>query len=146
MHPIEDVSAPPTERPDAAVPTPNDLHFTEQDFQWLRKVASEHSGIVLTDAKRNMIYSRLAKRLRHLGLRKFSDYRMVLKRGDEREFNEFINALTTNLTAFFRETHHFEHLRESRFLNSGKIIERVSLSASGPPAAPPARNHIRFRW
>jgi chemotaxis protein methyltransferase CheR len=85
--------------------------FTEEDFQWLRHAASSHSGIMLADVKRNMIYSRLAKRLRHLKLKSFSEYRRLLTEGDAEEFSEFINAITTNLTSFFREPHHFEHLR-----------------------------------
>ena len=96
----------------AVLPMPDDFEFTTRDFEWLRGVASEHSGIVLLDTKRNMIYSRLAKRLRHLGLNNFSEYRRLLEDGDPQEFSEFINALTTNLTSFFREAHHFEHLRE----------------------------------
>lgn len=89
-----------------------EFRFTEQDFQWLREKASAHSGIVLADAKRNMIYSRLSKRLRKLKLQSFAQYRVLLDAGDQREFSEFINAITTNLTAFFREVHHFEHLAE----------------------------------
>ena len=89
-----------------------DFTFTDSDFNWLRGVASRHSGIVLPEGKRNMIYSRLAKRLRVLRLKKFSEYRRVLESGDQEEFGEFINALTTNLTSFFRERHHFDHLRD----------------------------------
>jgi chemotaxis protein methyltransferase CheR len=89
-----------------------EFEFSEDDFQWLRATANAHSGIVLADAKRNMIYSRLSKRLRKLKLRSFADYRKLLKSGDEAEFAEFINAITTNLTSFFREAHHFEHLSQ----------------------------------
>ena len=96
----------------AAGALPTDFQFTNQDFEWLRSVANAHSGIMLPDAKRTMIYSRLAKRLRHLGLTKFSQYRALLEGGNQEEFSEFINALTTNLTAFFREPHHFDHVRQ----------------------------------
>ncbi|MCX6611655.1 MAG: protein-glutamate O-methyltransferase CheR [Acidobacteria bacterium] len=89
-----------------------EFRFTEDDFQWLRLVANKHSGIVLADAKRNMIYSRLTKRLRQLNLSSFSEYRQLLDGSDSREFGEFINAITTNLTSFFREQHHFDHLAE----------------------------------
>ena len=89
-----------------------EFRFTEDDFQWLRQAANQHSGIVLADAKRNMIYSRLTKRLRQLNLQSFSEYRKLLGRSDTSEFGEFINAITTNLTSFFREEHHFEHLAE----------------------------------
>lgn len=97
--------------PDAVV-VPSDFQLTNEDFEWLRTVANAHSGIMLPNAKRTMIYSRLAKRLRYLGLSKFSQYRAVLEGGNQEEFSEFINALTTNLTSFFREPHHFEHLRQ----------------------------------
>ena len=85
--------------------------FTKADFDDLRKLVRERTGIVLQDHKRNMVYSRLARRLRTLGLRSFSDY---LKRLEGREGAEeigiLINAITTNLTKFFRENHHFDHL------------------------------------
>jgi chemotaxis protein methyltransferase CheR len=93
-----------------APPTDNEFLLTDRDFQWLRKAASEYSGIMLPEVKRNMIYGRLSKRLRTLGLRKFSEYRKLLEGPDSGEFREFINSLTTNLTSFFREPHHFEHL------------------------------------
>lgn len=96
----------------SAVAHPTDFLFTERDFEWLRTVANQHSGIMLPGTKRNMLYSRLAKRLRSLGLKKFSEYRALLESGDGEEFKEFINALTTNLTAFFRESHHFEHIQD----------------------------------
>jgi len=93
-----------------ALDHPTEYPFSEDDFQWLRSTASAHSGIVLADVKRNMIYSRLSKRLRHLKLKSFAEYRKILDKGDSGEFVEFINAITTNLTSFFREPHHFEHL------------------------------------
>jgi len=91
-------------------PAEFELELRDTDFHWLRETASQHSGIVLPEAKRNMIYSRLKRRLRALGLNSFSEYRKLLSQKDSPEFGEFINALTTNLTAFFREKHHFEHL------------------------------------
>ncbi len=84
--------------------------LTEKDFRWLRSLAEQHSGIMLPDAKRTMLYSRLSKRLRALGLPDFAAYRKRLENRDSGEFREFINALTTNLTSFFREPHHFDHL------------------------------------
>ena len=96
--------------------------FTEADFQWLRNKASQHSGIVLADVKRNMIYSRLTKRLRKLNLRGFSEYRKLLDSGNPEEFGEFINAITTNLTSFFREPHHFEHLAKTAIPQALKRI------------------------
>lgn len=86
--------------------------FSDEDFHWFRRRASEHSGIVLPESKRSMIYSRLVRRLRALGLPNFHSYRQMLSRDNSPEFGEFINAITTNLTAFFREPHHFAHLRD----------------------------------
>ncbi len=90
-----------------------DFVLTERDFQWMRRAASEYSGIMLPEAKRKMIYGRLTKRLRTLGMRSFSEYRKLLEDTNSNEFPEFINALTTNLTAFFREPYHFEHLTQT---------------------------------
>ena len=66
--------------------------FTEEDFQFIRKLISEKTGIVLNDAKRNLVYSRLSRRLRQLGLDLFADYCRLLKDGDDEELVNFINA------------------------------------------------------
>ncbi len=86
--------------------------MTDRDFEWLRQAANRHSGIQLPAGKRSMIQGRLAKRLRRLAIPDFAEYRRRLEAGDEAEFGEFINSLTTNVTSFFREPHHFEHLRK----------------------------------
>ncbi|WP_411971202.1 CheR family methyltransferase [Halomonas kalidii] len=93
-----------------------DLELTDADFARIRELIYRRAGIVLAEHKREMVYSRLAKRLRHHGLTRFGDYLARLERQPEaREWEAFTNALTTNLTAFFREAHHFpllaEHLR-----------------------------------
>ena len=90
-----------------------EFHFTDKDFNFIQKVVHEHAGIVLSEAKRNMVYSRLARRLRELKLQKFSDYLELLERDESGELGQFINAMTTNLTAFFREPHHFEYLTDT---------------------------------
>ena len=87
--------------------------FTDADFEFIRRLVSEKTGIVLNDAKRNLVYSRLSRRLRQLGLGHFADYCDLLKGGDDGELVNFINAITTNLTSFFRENHHFEYLRDT---------------------------------
>ncbi|HNQ58603.1 MAG: chemotaxis protein CheR [Burkholderiales bacterium] len=84
--------------------------FTPADFERVRKLLHEHAGIALSAAKQDMVYSRLARRLRASGERSFAGYLARLERGDAQEWEAFINALTTNLTAFFREAHHFETL------------------------------------
>ncbi len=86
--------------------------FTQADFQTIVGIVYERSGIVLAAHKRDMAYSRLARRLRALGLRSFKDYCALLEsRNGESEIGYLIDAITTNLTKFFREQHHFEHLK-----------------------------------
>jgi len=88
-----------------------DLRFTDRDFRRIRELVGEHTGISLSEAKRDMVYSRLARRIRVLGLRDFSEYCDVLgSEGGVAEQGEFVNAITTNLTSFFRESHHFNYL------------------------------------
>lgn len=84
--------------------------FTEKDFNYLRKVANEYSGITVSDDKYDMYYARIAKRVRTLGLNDFSAYCKYLKNNHTKEFTNFINSITTNLTSFFRENYHFEYL------------------------------------
>ncbi len=85
--------------------------YTREDFDFLRKISNEHSGILVPDDKFDMFYSRLSKRVRMYGLANFKEYCQFLKNNQEQEFTEFINAVTTNLTSFFREKHHFEYLK-----------------------------------
>lgn len=90
-----------------------DLEFTPRDFARVRELIYRRAGIVMADNKREMIYSRLAKRLRLHGMTRFSDYLAHLDATpDSEEWEAFTNALTTNLTAFFREAHHFPMLAE----------------------------------
>lgn len=94
----------------AAVESEREFAFSDADFRGLAQVAYEQAGIALSDSKRNLVYSRLSRRLRALGLSTFRDYRDFLTENmAERE--SFINAISTNLTKFFRESHHFDHLR-----------------------------------
>jgi len=86
--------------------------FTEADFRRIAAFAHEDAGIALPTAKATLVYSRLAKRLRALGLESFRDY-CALVAGEHGldERHRMIVALTTNVTRFFREPHHFEHLK-----------------------------------
>jgi chemotaxis protein methyltransferase CheR len=86
--------------------------FGEEDFAALRELVKTHTGIHLSEQKREMVYGRLSRRLRALGLESFRAYRALLERGDSDELVQFCNAITTNLTSFFREAHHFQYLRE----------------------------------
>jgi len=91
--------------------------FNDDDFRFLSNLAYDRTGIVLAEHKKDLVYSRLAKRLRTLNLRSFSTYCDLLRseKGADEVMN-MINALTTNLTRFFREEHHFEHLRKEIIL------------------------------
>lgn len=88
------------------------LDFDEDDFAALRALVKQHTGIHLGEQKRELVYGRLSRRLRALGLESFRAYRELLERGEGDELVQFCNAITTNLTAFFREAHHFDYLRE----------------------------------
>ncbi|HEY5601569.1 MAG TPA: protein-glutamate O-methyltransferase [Gammaproteobacteria bacterium] len=88
--------------------------FTEQDFYVLRELINRHTGICLSEAKKELVYSRLTRRLRQLKLKSFAKYCQYLQsESSGEELVHFINAVTTNLTAFFREPHHFEYLCRS---------------------------------
>ncbi|WP_077528729.1 CheR family methyltransferase [Vreelandella utahensis] len=89
-----------------------EFQFTRKDFEWIREKVTGETGIQLNPSKDQMVYSRLARRLRALGLPDFASYRKVLEQDNGEEMGQFVNALTTNLTAFFRESHHFDHLAE----------------------------------
>ena len=94
--------------------------FDRSDFAFIATTLHEDAGIHLPASKANLVYSRLAKRLRALGLESFRDYcdLMGSEEGAE-ERTQMIAALTTNVTRFFREPHHFDHLRK-------KVIEPVA--------------------
>jgi chemotaxis protein methyltransferase CheR len=86
--------------------------FDERDFNRVRRLIHAHAGIHLSAHKRDMVYSRLARRLRAHGLARFCDYLDVVESGADAEVEAFVNALTTNLTSFFREHYHFDALAE----------------------------------
>ncbi|MBU1237129.1 MAG: hypothetical protein KJ634_07295 [Gammaproteobacteria bacterium] len=88
--------------------TGREFIFTQADFERVRALIRERAGIALAPAKQDMVYSRLVRRVRALGLTKFEDYLRRLDQDDKLEWETFINSLTTNLTSFFREAHHFE--------------------------------------
>ena len=90
-----------------------EFHFTETDFARIRVYVKEHTGINLSEAKKNMVYSRLSRRLRQLNMTSFSAYWDRVTAAGSDEQGDFINAITTNLTAFFRENHHFEFLSDT---------------------------------
>lgn len=84
--------------------------FDGRDFDRVARLIRARAGIHLSPHKRDMAYSRLSRRLRALGLERFDDYLDLIEGGDADENEQFVNALTTNLTSFFREAHHFDAL------------------------------------
>jgi len=89
----------------------SEFTFAAADFERVRKLIHQHAGISLHAGKQAMVYSRLSRRLRELGYTRFADYLQWLEQAQgpegEAEWQEFVNCLTTNLTSFFREDHHF---------------------------------------
>ncbi len=86
--------------------------FSDADFRRLKRMIFDYAGISLNDNKKPMAYSRLTKRIRQLGHANFREYLDFVEHADSEEHVRFINALTTNLTYFFREAHHFTILAE----------------------------------
>ncbi|HEX6735048.1 MAG TPA: CheR family methyltransferase [Azonexus sp.] len=93
-----------------------EFSFLPADFERVRKLIYQHAGISLSPVKQDMVYSRLARRLRATGSRSFTEYLDALEKNGGDEWERFVNSLTTNLTSFFREPHHFpifaEHLQK----------------------------------
>jgi chemotaxis protein methyltransferase CheR len=94
--------------------------FTEEDFRKVSRLIYEHIGIALKPTKRDMVYSRLVRRLRVTGVASFRDYLVLVEDKTGAEWEAFVNALTTNLTAFFRESHHFPLLAEHLLKHNGR--------------------------
>jgi chemotaxis protein methyltransferase CheR len=95
---------------ESSIAPPREFDFSDDDFRALTKLAYEHAGISLSDSKRNLVYSRLSRRLRMLKMGTFREYRDYLL-NEAGEIENFINSISTNHTKFFREDHHFEHFR-----------------------------------
>lgn len=93
-------------------PAPSLFEISDRDFERFRRLIQREAGIALSDGKRTLLCSRLGKRLRHLGLETYSDYYdLVTADASGEERRELVNCITTNLTSFYREAHHFEFLR-----------------------------------
>ncbi|MCH2241911.1 MAG: chemotaxis protein CheR [Aquabacterium sp.] len=106
--------------PIALAPMPQadrEFSFSTADFERVRALIYQRAGISLHAGKQAMVYSRLSRRLRDTGMSSFSAYLQWLESAHgpqaEQEWQEFVNCLTTNLTAFFREEHHFELLAQA---------------------------------
>jgi chemotaxis protein methyltransferase CheR len=94
--------------------TSHEIRLEPQEFRRIAKAVREYAGITLLDTKMALVQARLAKRLRALGMTEFGTYCQLIESRDEEalhERQELITAITTNVTRFFREPHHFEMLR-----------------------------------
>lgn len=116
--------------------TSKEFDFTRRDFERVRALIYQRAGISLAESKQEMVYSRLARRLRATGIAAFSTYLDELEAGRmDAEWESFTNALTTNLTSFFREAHHFpllaDHLQRLRHQGAGEITIWCSASSTG---------------
>lgn len=114
--------------------SPKEFEFTTNDFRRIRSLIYKRAGITLADSKEEMVYSRIARRLRATGYRDFGSYLDQLEGGAmEEEWEAFTNALTTNLTSFFREAQHFpilaEHAKKKR--GNGTFTVWCSASSTG---------------
>lgn len=112
--------------------TAKEFEFTNRDFERVRSLIYKRAGIALAESKQEMVYSRLARRLRATGITSFVNYLDDLEnQPDSPEWEAFTNALTTNLTSFFREAHHFPILAEHAKKVKGPIEVWCSASSTG---------------
>ncbi|MDA9556139.1 protein-glutamate O-methyltransferase CheR [Vibrio sp.] len=114
----------------------SEFEFTEKDFNFIREFIYQTAGIQLADSKQRMVYGRVVKRVRSLKLNSISNYLQFMQTSpDEREM--LINALTTNKTHFFRESHHFDFVKKELLPNwKGKETIRIWSSASSTGEEP----------
>lgn len=113
-----------------------EFSFSSADFERVRKLIYQHAGISLSPVKQDMVYSRLARRLRATGKNTFAEYLDMLERGGATEWEGFVNSLTTNLTSFFREPHHFPIFAEHLLKLGSKRPVRVWCSAASTGEEP----------
>jgi chemotaxis protein methyltransferase CheR len=126
-------SVQPADLPDAQG---REFDWTSADFDRVQSLIYQRAGISLHDGKHAMVYSRLSRRLRETGYQSFRDYLGWLENHDGPEWQEFVNALTTNLTSFFRENHHFEIFSDHLRANKARENWRVWCSAASTGEEP----------
>ncbi|MCG9596373.1 protein-glutamate O-methyltransferase CheR [Vibrio sp. Isolate25] len=117
-------------RDEGALPS-EEFELTDRDFKFIQWFMHKHAGIYFSDRKRTMVYGRISRQLRRLGLTRFSEYKLLIEQ-DSKERVRFINSLTTNKTQFFREYHHFEFLEKillEEWQQQG--IDRVNIWSAG---------------
>jgi chemotaxis protein methyltransferase CheR len=135
------MSASARPRPDDTASTAQrDLAFDDADFDRIRKLIYERAGISLGTGKQAMVYSRVSRRLRETGHSSFVSYLQWLEQAHgaaaDAEWQEFINCLTTNLTSFFREDHHFTALVDDLRARAGHGPARIWCSAASTGEEP----------
>jgi chemotaxis protein methyltransferase CheR len=113
-----------------------EFNFSDADFERIRKLIYNEAGISLNPSKKDMVYGRLVRRIRELQLADFAAYLNFLESpSGRREFEQFVNALTTNLTFFFREEHHFpilaEHLKKRVAAGASELSIWCAASSTG---------------
>ena len=126
----------PGEDPSGAGLVGREFAWTDSDFDQVQAMIYKRAGISLHDGKHAMVYSRLSRRLRETGHHSFREYLAWLEASDAVEWQEFVNALTTNLTSFFREVHHFEVLAGLLKSKSASNPWRVWCSAASTGEEP----------
>ncbi len=108
--------------------------MTDQDFETIKLLAKQRTGIELGEHKKEMIYSRIVRRIRALGMSDFRRYLQYLDESPEAELTNFINSITTNLTSFFRESHHFDFLESTvipELIKKKKGSNRIRIWSAG---------------
>lgn len=111
-----------------------EFNYTDKDFLRVKKLVYDFAGIDLNESKKNLVYNRLAKRIRFLQQDSFGEYLDYVEEQGESEFIHLINAITTNLTFFFRENHHFEYLAETvipELLEKNKASKKIRIWSAG---------------
>lgn len=108
------------------------LPLSDAHFRRISQLIYQRAGIVLADHKREMVYNRLVRRLRTLNIDDFGRYLALLEsQPNSAEWQAFINALTTNLTAFFREAHHFPLLADLARQRGGNFSVWCAAASTG---------------
>lgn len=103
----------------------NEFNLTQADFKFIAGIIYSHAGIVLSDKKSDLVQSRLGRRIRALQLTSFKDYCQYIKGAEgSEEMTVMTNALTTNLTSFYRESHHFDHLKTTALEEFKKLSSK----------------------
>ena len=111
-----------------------DYAFTDAHFDLLRTLVGRYAGISLGDTKRQLLYGRLARRIRAMNLSGFDAYCELVREEGSEEIENFVNAITTNLTSFFRENHHFEYLAQTvvpNLLKTNANHRRIRIWSAG---------------